>query len=48
MQKMEDTSFSKTDYTDPGIGVIFVRGVLPKILGGGVPYGSQNPGPISD
>ena len=23
-------------------------GVLPKILGGGVPYGSQNPDPISD
>ena len=24
------------------------RGVLPKILGGGVPHGSQNPDPISD
>ena len=23
-------------------------GVLPKILGGGVPHGSQNPDPISD
>ena len=26
-----------------GVGV-----VLPNILGGGVPYGSQNPDPISD
>ena len=24
------------------------RGVLPNILGGGVPHGSQNPDPISD
>ena len=28
--------------------VVFPREVLPNILGGGVPHGSQNPDPVSD
>ena len=30
------------------MGISLVLLVLPKILGGGVPHGSQNPNPISD
>ena len=30
-----------------GVCVCVCGGVLPKIMGGGVPHGSQNPDPIS-